>query len=63
MVAAKLSQVRAGARAYRYGGEEFALVFPDRSLRRVLRELEALRARVAEHRLALRSPQRPAEPS
>ena len=61
MVAAKLSQVGAGARAYRYGGEEFALVFPDRSPRRVLQELEALRVRVAEHRLALRSTQRPAK--
>jgi diguanylate cyclase (GGDEF)-like protein len=61
MVAAKLWQVRSGGRAFRYGGEEFALVFPSCNARRVLRELEALRARVAGHSLALRDPQRPAE--
>jgi diguanylate cyclase (GGDEF)-like protein len=61
MVAGKLWQVRGGGRAFRYGGEEFALVFPNRSARRVLRELEALRTRVAEHRMALRDPQRPVE--
>jgi diguanylate cyclase (GGDEF)-like protein len=36
MVAAKLGQVRKGGRAFRYGGEEFALVFPNRSARTVL---------------------------
>ena len=61
MVAAKLSQIRSGGRAFRYGGEEFALVFPNRSARRILRELEALRTRVAEHRMALRGAQRPIE--
>ena len=61
MVAAKLEQLGSGGRAFRYGGEEFALVFPSRNARRVLRELEALRERVADHRMALRDPQRPAE--
>jgi diguanylate cyclase (GGDEF)-like protein len=61
MVASKLSQVRSGGRAFRYGGEEFALLFPNRSARRVLRELEALRISVEEHRLALRQAQRPLE--
>src|SRR5690349_2154989 len=61
MVAAKLSQVRSGGRAFRYGGEEFALLFPNRSARRVQRELEALRISVEKHRLALRNMQRPLE--
>jgi diguanylate cyclase (GGDEF)-like protein len=61
MVAAKLAQVRAGGRAFRYGGEEFAVVFPSGNARRVLRELEALRTRVAQHRMALRDPERPLE--
>jgi diguanylate cyclase (GGDEF)-like protein len=61
MVAAKLSQVRSGGRAFRYGGEEFALLFPNRSARRVQRELEALRISVEKHRLALRDMQRPLE--
>src|SRR5215813_8790932 len=61
MVAEKLRQVRAGGQPFRYGGEEFALVFPARKARRVLQELESLRIRVAQHCLVLRSPDRPAE--
>ena len=61
MVAAELARVRCGGRAYRYGGEEFALVFAGRSAREVLRELERVRAGVAQHRIALRSPERAAD--
>ena len=61
MVAAKLRQVKGGGRAFRYGGEEFTLVFPARKARRVLQELETLRVCIAQHCLALRSPHRPAE--
>jgi diguanylate cyclase (GGDEF)-like protein len=63
IVATLLRQVRRGGRAYRYGGEEFALVFPGRGVREVLSELEAVRASVAQHRIALRSSDRPAEPT
>lgn len=62
MVAGKLSQIRSGGRAFRYGGEEFALVFPNRNARRVMHELEALRVRIAEHQIQVRDPQRPDEP-
>ncbi len=61
MVAAELGRVRRGGRAYRYGGEEFALVFPGKGVREVLAELETVRASVAQHRIALRSADRPAE--
>jgi diguanylate cyclase (GGDEF)-like protein len=61
MVAAKLRQVQGGGRAFRYGGEEFTLVFPACRARRVLQELETLRVCIAQHCLALRSPHRPAE--
>jgi GGDEF domain-containing protein len=61
MVAAELTRVRRGGRAYRYGGEEFALVFPGRGVREVLGELEMVRASVAQHRIALRSTDRPVE--
>ena len=61
MVAAKLRQVGAGGRAFRYGGEEFALIFSGRSVRQVLPELESLREQVAQHRMALREPDRPVE--
>ena len=61
MVAAELRQVRRGGRAYRYGGEEFALVFPGRGVREVIGELETVRSSVSQHRIALRSADRPAE--
>ena len=59
MVASRLGAAGGGARAYRVGGEEFALVFTNRSRDEVLRELEALRAGIAESGFALRSPDRP----
>ncbi len=60
MVAARLAAVRGGARAYRIGGEEFALVFAKRGTGDVLGELESLRAAVAGSGFVLRSPERPA---
>ena len=60
MVAARLAAIRGGARAYRIGGEEFALVFAKRPTREVMGELEALRGAVAASGFVLRSPDRPA---
>jgi len=48
-----------GATAYRYGGEEFVLVFPRGSYERHLRALEALRAGIEKKSFALRSTVRP----
>src|SRR3989440_8986749 len=42
-VAAKLAQVGGGGRAYRYGGEEFAVIFPGKGAEECLPELEAMR--------------------
>jgi diguanylate cyclase (GGDEF)-like protein len=61
MVAAELGQVRRGGRAYRYGGEEFALVFRGKGVRDVIGELEMVRTSVAQHRIALRGIDRPIE--
>src|SRR5207247_5525311 len=55
MVAAKLAQVGGGGRAYRYGGEEFAVLFPGKSAQECLPELEALRQLVEEAKFILRS--------
>ncbi len=55
MVAAKLAQVRGGGRAYRYGGEEFAVLFPGRGVDECLPELETLRRAVETTRFMLRS--------
>jgi diguanylate cyclase (GGDEF)-like protein len=59
MVASHLARADAGGRAYRYGGEEFTLVFPDRDVADVLPELERLRAAVAGARFATRGRLRP----
>ena len=59
MVARKLAEVGGGGKAYRYGGEEFAVLFPGKDLDAALPHLEALRKQVADYRLALRTAARP----
>ena len=61
MVATELEQVRRGGRAFRYGGEEFTLIFPGRGVREVMGELENVRTQIEEHHLALRGADRPVE--
>ena len=60
MVAAQLAQAGGGGKAYRYGGEEFTVLFPGQSIDEALPHLEALREDVASHKLALRKSDRPA---
>lgn len=59
MVAARLATVGVGGSAYRYGGEEFTLVFPGKTAEEVEEELERLRTLVERSPLVLRSPDRP----
>jgi diguanylate cyclase (GGDEF)-like protein len=59
MVAAKLADVGGGGKAYRYGGEEFTLLFPGKRLDAAVPHLEALRKQVADYKLALRAATRP----
>lgn len=61
MVAGKLAEVGGGGKAYRYGGEEFTLLFPGRRLERALPYLEAVREEIARYKLALRAPGRPVQ--
>ena len=60
-VAVQLERVGGGGTAYRYGGEEFALVFPGRVPKDVLPDLEQLRVSIEEARFALRGKDRPKE--
>ena len=55
MVAARLATVADGGRAFRYGGEEFAVLFPGRTTDAVLPELERLREIIAAQGFAVRS--------
>src|SRR5258708_18747016 len=59
MVAAKLATVQGGGRSYRYGGEEFAILFPGRDLEEVLPALDALREAVADTAFTVRRRLRP----
>ncbi len=47
MIAAKLSQVSGGGQSYRYGGEEFSIVFTGKDSRESVRYLETLREAIA----------------
>jgi len=58
MVAVHLERVDGGGRGYRYGGEEFAVVFGGRSARDVMPQLEAVRAAIEAYALAIRAPDR-----
>jgi diguanylate cyclase (GGDEF)-like protein len=59
MVAASLERPGSGGTAYRYGGEEFALVFPGESVSEVMPALEALRKRIEATPFVLRGADRP----
>lgn len=63
LVASKLSKVSGGGRAYRYGGEEFALVFAGKTLEECQPHLEAIRAVIAAYSVQLRNPDRPHDDS
>jgi diguanylate cyclase (GGDEF)-like protein len=59
MVGARLADVGGGGRAFRYGGEEFALIFTQASLDEALPHLEALRKTVDSSGFVLRGGDRP----
>jgi diguanylate cyclase (GGDEF)-like protein len=59
MVASRLAQVTGGGKAFRYGGEEFTVIFPGRHADDALVHLEALRKDVAHAEFAIRSRMRP----
>ena len=63
MVAASLARVSAGGRAFRVGGEEFAIVFAGKSMKEVAPHLDALRILIEESRFRVRStPERRSAP-
>jgi len=54
LVASQLRKIGGGGRAYRYGGEEFTLVFPGKTLEECLPHLEVVRQAVASYQMQLR---------
>ena len=62
LVAARLAEVDGGGKAFRYGGEEFCVLFPDRALADTLPHLEHLRARIESYKIAVRVVERRRDP-
>jgi diguanylate cyclase (GGDEF)-like protein len=54
MLASRLAGVSGGGRAFRYGGEEFAILFPGDGVEECLPELETLRRGVEESKFTVR---------
>lgn len=59
MVAMKILAVGGGGKAYRYGGEEFTVIFSGKTAAEAVPHLEALRKAIEVYRLAIRNDDRP----
>ncbi|WP_394237519.1 GGDEF domain-containing protein [Pseudomonas anguilliseptica] len=57
LVATQLRKIGGGGKAYRYGGEEFTLVFPGKTLEECLPHLEVVRQAIEAYRVQLRDKQ------
>lgn len=61
MVAGKLATVSGGGKAYRYGGEEFTILFAGKTIDEALPHLDEVRQRVEKAGFHIRSLERPKE--
>jgi diguanylate cyclase (GGDEF)-like protein len=59
MVAGHMQRVTGGGKAYRYGGEEFTIVFPRKTIKQCIPHLSNLRETIEEYTLLIRGEQRP----
>jgi GGDEF domain-containing protein len=62
LVASRLAEIDGGGKAFRYGGEEFAVVFGEHPLEQALPHLEAMRDSIERYRMAVRGLDRPKDP-
>jgi GGDEF domain-containing protein len=62
LVGSRLAQAAGGGTAFRYGGEEFCILFPDLRLADALPHAEKIRADIAAYQMAVRSDDRPKDP-
>ena len=61
LVAEQLTKVKGGGKAFRYGGEEFTIVFANKSHNEILVYLEEVRESIARRAFTIRSENRPKE--
>lgn len=59
LVASKLNKVTGGGKAFRFGGEEFVIVFPRKNANEVTPYVEVVRQVIADYDIALRTKPRP----
>lgn len=59
LVAGRLSSIAGGGRAFRYGGEEFVILFSRATASEAVPHLEAARRAIADSSFVLRGPRRP----
>jgi len=59
MVAGKMERVTGGGKPFRYGGEEFTIIFPRKKGAQTLSHLEDVRKAIADYQLWLRNSDRP----
>ncbi|KAB0665997.1 GGDEF domain-containing protein [Oryzomonas japonica] len=59
MVGARLMSMTGGGSPFRYGGEEFTVLFPGKSAKEALPHLERLRQAIGDYRMTLRGEDRP----
>lgn len=59
LVAAKLAKIKGGGRAFRYGGEEFSVVFAGRDIEYAHEHLEELRREIESQEFKVRHKKRP----
>jgi diguanylate cyclase (GGDEF)-like protein len=62
MVGSRMREVTGGGRPFRYGGEEFSVIFPRKSVEKTIPHLEALRESIAAYEMQLRGKERPKKP-
>ena len=62
IVARKIAKAGGGSKPYRYGGEEFTVLFPGKDIDDAIPHLEALRKGIADYKMALRASDRPKRP-
>ncbi|MFV8834041.1 diguanylate cyclase [Aquisalimonas sp.] len=63
LVAARIRAVGGRGKAYRYGGEEFTIVFPGKTAKQAKPYLEEVRETIAAYRMVLRGSDRPDQKS
>jgi len=62
MVASQIGKVQGGGKAYRYGGEEFAIIFPHGNIDKACYHLDDVRKCIQDYEMVIRDKKRPEDP-